>query len=383
MDTVTIARLLFATTAGIHYLFVATTLGLGPIIAVWSTRNAWRPSATGDATLRLLGQMYLANYAIGIVTGLVMELQMAVVWSGPGALAYNPIATMLALETVVAFFLESTLLGIWLAGDGVLGRRVRALVFWGVILTAYASTIYIIGANSFLHYPIALNDAVLGVVDIQSLIMRPATLTVLGHVLATSLVVGGFWVAAAGARVLRRGGDAEVAARLLRVGIVVVAWAAPLSVASGVIQFAAVRPTTTTASTFGLALALMMLIGMLITVITWFVLLPLAFSGALVRQRFWRPLLANGVAIPLITTILGWLYREEARQPWFLFGKVTVSEALAPVPAVQLLAMAVAFVGLGLAAAVLGWRLMARAAHTDEPEAPAPDTTGHFTLESS
>ncbi len=378
-----IARLLFATTAGLHYLFVATTLGLGPIIAIWSTRNALRPSTTGDAVLRLLGRMYVTNYAVGIVTGLVMELQMAVVWSGPGALAYDPIATMLALETAVAFFLESTLLGIWLASDGVLGRRVRALVFWGVILTAYASATYIIGANSFLHYPIALNDAVLGVVDIQALVMRPATLTVLGHVLATSLVVGGFWAAAAGARVLRRSGDAEVAARLVRVGIVVVAWAAPLSVASGVIQFAAVRPTTTAAGAFGVALALMMLVGVLVTVITWFVLLPLALSGALTRQPFWRPLLANGVAIPLVTTFLGWLYREESRQPWFLFGRVTVAEALAPVPPGQLLAMAVAFVGFGLTAAVLGWRLMARAARTDEPDAPGSNAAGHFTLESS
>lgn len=379
MDPVVLARVLFASTAGLHFLFVVTTLGLAPIIAVLATRQAAAPQAERGTALKVLSRLYVINYAVGIVTGMVMELQMGLVWTGPGALIYDPIATMLGLETILAFFLESILLGLWLVGDGILGPKVRAAIFWGVTATAYLSATFIIGANSYLHHPLDLGADPLSMADVLALVVRPASLTVLGHVASVSLVAGGFWAASAGARVIRRGGDAAVGARLIKLGVRLVAVVAPLAVVSGVLQFSAVRPRFTSAGWFGAALAAMMLVGVLVTLATWLLMMPLAQKGVLMRSRFWLTALANGVAIPVAVTFLGWLYREEARQPWFVLDRVKVSDAIAPIPAAQLLVMCVGFIGLGVTAAATAWILMARAAHTNPAPSPAADTVSRWT----
>ena len=360
LDPLVLGRVLFAATAGLHFLFVATTLGLSPLIAVMSTRAAVRRNDSHDRALRVLGNVYAVNYAVGIVTGLVMELQMALVWSGPGSAVYDPIVTLLALETVVAFFLESTLLGVWLAGAGILGRGVRAAVFWGVTVTAYASAALVIGTNSFLHQPIDLGLG-LGLAQLAEVVLRPASLTVLTHVAAASLVVGGFWAAAAGTRIAARSGDVDAARHLVRLGVGTVAWAAPLSVVTGVAQFPTVRAAgvaTAQIGWFGVALAAMMLVGVAITALTWMVMVPLTWTGMLLRPGPARALVRYGVAIPLATTFAGWLYREEARQPWFVVGRVTTAEAMTPLSSGLLSVMCVAFVGIRLAAAVTAWRVM-------------------------
>lgn len=377
MDVVGLSRLLFAATAGVHYLFVATTLGLAPIIAVLSTRVAVRRHQPSEQLLDVLGRVYLANYGIGIVTGLVMELQMAMLWTGPGATEYDPIAAMLALETVLAFFLESVLLGLWIAGAGVVPAWVRAVLFWGVAATAYASATFIVGANSQLHAPLDLSGP-FGWPEVTAMIGRAAAVTPLLHVTTSSLVIGGFWLAAIAARWLRAGGDRRVARSALRGGFALVAVAAPVAVASGLAQFPVVRPglPDDSAGAFGVALAVMMLVGLLITVITW-VLLPLVLTDRLltghVLERRWSwPILSAGVGIPLATTFLGWLYREEARQPWFIVGRVTVAEAARPLPSWQLVVLSVFFVGLVVLAAGCGWVVMGRVAAPSSERIPDP-----------
>jgi len=369
VDPILVSRLLFACTSGLHFLFVATTLGLAPVIAVLNTVVAARPSPTNEALLAVLGRVYLANYGIGIVTGLVMELQMAVLWTGPGAADYDPIAAMLALETVVAFFLESTLLGLWVAGAGLLPAWLRAVVFWGVTATAYASATVIMGANSQLHLPVDVGPGALGLDDVAALVLRPASTTPLLHVATSSLVVGGFWLATVAVRLLARGDDPAVARRALRIGVLVVSAAIPFVVATGFAQFGVVREhlVTEDGSAFGLALALMMLVGSLIMLGTWFVMVPVVFAGVVERRRWTWPVLSGGVAIPLATTFLGWLYREESRQPWFIVGRVPVTEAASPLPLPTLLAMSIGFFALGAVAAVLGWRLMRRSMRVSAP----------------
>lgn len=362
MTEIELSRVLFAVTAGVHFLFVATTLGLAPIIAALSTTSAFRPTWTSDVLLRVLGRVYLANYGIGIVTGLVMELQMAVLWTGPEATQYAPIASMLALETVLAFFLESILLGLWIAGAGILPRWVRTILFWGVTVTAYTSAALIVAANSYLHAPLPVSGS-FSLEDVGDLVARPAAVVPVQHIATVSLVVGGFWLASIGARWLRGHGARSVARTALRAAAAIVAIAAPAAVISGVAQFPVVRPASGTANgagAFGLALALMMAVGVLVTLVTWFVVLPLVMSNAVLTARWTWPLFSGGVAIPLATTFLGWLYREEARQPWFIVGRVTVEEAASPLPMHQLAGMSVVFVLIGVTASILGWNLIAR-----------------------
>lgn len=379
MDVLTLARWEFALTAGCHFLMVATTLGLAPVVATLHTLAAradrpGQPGAPGQpgrrerlvaARDRLL-RIYLVNYGVGIITGLVMELQFALNWTGSPNPLYDPIATALGVETLAAFFVESTLLGLFLLTPGVLSEGRRALLLWGVAVTAWLSAVVVISANAFLHRPVGIETVDGGAVLAAplALLTQPAAVMVWVHILGAAALVAAFWNAAAGAHLLLRDGEAAAPGTgrlLLRTGVWLALAGSVVTIVSGLFQFSVVRaPGTTSYGWHGFLLALMMLVGVLILLFTVLVLLPLLLTGRLHRQRWALRLMTVGVWIPLVTTLLGWVYREEARQPWFVVGHITVAEAVSADDPAALLATGAAFVLLGLGAAVLAWSVMSR-----------------------
>lgn len=108
-------------------------------------------AAVRERMTRFWGQLYLINYAVGIATGIVMEFQFGLSWSGLSKFAGNVFGAPLALETLIAFFAESTFLGMWIFGWGRLLRGVHVTLIWLVALTAYASGYWILVANGFMR----------------------------------------------------------------------------------------------------------------------------------------------------------------------------------------------------------------------------------------
>lgn len=373
MDSaLTVARLEFAVTASLHFFFVATTLGLAPYVAWVSTRLAVTGASRHRRTLDYVVRLYLVNYGIGIVSGIVMELQLGLNWSGDGSRIYDPVATLLAVETLVAFFVESTLLALWIVSAGRFPEWVRAALLWGVAGTAWASAYVVLSANGFLHRPVGVElagDGSAHVTDVVALLTNPSAVGAFAHVVGAAAIVSGFWLAAGGARLLALGRDVEVALPLLRGGVLLVGVGAPWTVASGLGQFSVARADlTTSAGAFGLLLAVMMLAGLLITVVTWVLLVPAVLSRRLER---WTPVLRVmtwAPWLPLAITVTGWVYREEARQPWFVVGHVTVAEAASFTP-LPLLVTATGLTAVAVIATVVDVRLMSRS--LDVPPARA------------
>ena len=116
MDTLLLARLQFATTTSIHFLFVVVTLGLVTLLV--GLQTAWYVTGNPEyeRMTRFWGQLYVINYVLGIATGIVMEFQFGLNWSGLSRYVGNVFGAPLAIETLVAFFLESTFLGMWIFG---------------------------------------------------------------------------------------------------------------------------------------------------------------------------------------------------------------------------------------------------------------------------
>lgn len=376
MDVLSAARLEFALTAALHYSFVATTLGLAPLVAALSFAGL-KPGPKSDVRRRAanqLARLYLFNYAIGIVTGLVMELQMGLNWTGAGS-AYDPIGSFLAMETLTAFFVESTLVGLWLASAGVWSERVRAWLITGVAGTAWLSAVWIVAANAYLHRPVG-TDAEGAFTDPWALLTNPSATTALLHIAGAAAITGGFWAAATGAALVLRHGprgaaispeamlhDQEHAAgrSLLALAVPLVAVAAPVTLAFGVAQFGVARaagaPIVST-GWHGTMLALMMFGGFLILVVTWLVTLPLLLFRWLHRARWLLRLMVALAWVPLMLNLAGWVYREENRQPWFIVDQVLVRDALSAGSATGVMVTGAVFVLIGLAAAILTWWLM-------------------------
>ncbi|XVX20127.1 cytochrome ubiquinol oxidase subunit I [Actinomycetota bacterium] len=366
MDAVDIARLQFALTAGLHFVLVATTLGLAPVLAALQTAYAARTGRAAGSPLGVardvVARVYLVNYGAGIVTGIILELQIGMNWHNVPPALYDPVATTLAAETLLAFLVESTLLGLFLASPGRLSERVRAGLLWGVAATAALSAFLVVSANAYLHRPSGVRlggeGSGSGWVDPISLLTNPSALLAIAHILPVAGMVGGAWVLACAVAAGRR--DPEAGRFLGRCGALILAIASPLALVTGLFQFAAARESylgvPPAYATIGLVL--MMLIGVVLTLLSW-VLAPLLWrwSG--------RPSRAVGLLralpfVPIATTFLGWLYRETARQPWFIVGKVSTEDALSVHSVPLLAATTVAFVALDLVAVLGAWTLITR-----------------------
>jgi cytochrome d ubiquinol oxidase subunit I len=388
----TLARAEFAITACVHFLFAALTLGLLPVIAVFQTRWAITGQPVFERLTRFWGNIYVLNYAVGIATGLVMEFQFGLNWSGLTGLAGNVFGAPMALETIIAFFAESTLLGLWILGWGRLPKRVHLAVVWLITVTAYLSAFWVMLANGFLQHPVgyAMRGGVVVLTDWFAVLTNPGALLGLAHLLAGTLGTGGFVVAGISAyHWLRRTTEREFFGRSLSTGLATAAGGAVLTVVLGLPQFPYLwadqpaKAATITGDTSGLASAqtamraahgpgnyappsivgplgtAMIVIGVVLAVVA---VTALAYRRRLPSSRpaLWALLVM--IPLPFVALTTGWLVRELGRQPWVIYGVARTDAAHGPAGALSTLASLILFTGEYAALAVLDYRLIARTA---------------------
>ncbi|GAA4920510.1 cytochrome d ubiquinol oxidase subunit I [Nonomuraea thailandensis] len=333
MDVLDLARTQFAVTGSLHFLFVVLTLGLAPLVAIMQTRWAMSGKPLHEGMTRFWGQIYVINYALGIVTGLVMEFQFGLAWSGLSHYAGDVFGAPLAMETLVAFFLESTFLGLWIFGWGRLPRWAHLACIWLVTLTAYASAFFIMVANSFLQNPAGavVSGDRMELVDFGALLTNQTLVFSFPHVIGAGLFTGGMVLVGASAyRLRRRAQETEFFGRSLRMGVVTAAVGMLLTMGFGYAQFAGVPEgkfgSHNTAA--AVPLGLMIEFGQLLGLVVLFVMLPMI--GILPRARWTHPILIAMTPLPFVLSILGWMAREIGRQPWMIWERLTVADAMSP-----------------------------------------------------
>src|SRR5690242_7114977 len=114
MNVVLLSRLQFGLTSIYHFLFIPLTLGLSAFVAFMQTRYYQTRNETFRMMTKFWGKLLLINIAIGVVTGLVNEFQFGMNWSRYSRFVGDIFGAPLALESLLAFFLESTFLGVWI-----------------------------------------------------------------------------------------------------------------------------------------------------------------------------------------------------------------------------------------------------------------------------
>ena len=196
MDPVTIARWQFGITTVYHWFFVPITLALSFIVAIFQT--LWLRSGN-DKYLRLTkfyGKLFLINFAMGVVTGIVQEFQFGMNWSEYSRFVGDIFGAPLALEALLAFFMESVFLGLWIFGWDRLPKRIHAACIWMVAIGTNLSAVFILAANSFMQNPQGgvynpVTDRA-EMADFGAVLTNPVMLWALPHTLMAS------WLTAAG-----------------------------------------------------------------------------------------------------------------------------------------------------------------------------------------
>jgi cytochrome bd ubiquinol oxidase subunit I len=154
LDILDIARWQFGITTVYHFLFVPLTIGLTLLVATMET--LWLRTRNPDwlRLTRFFGKLMLINFAIGVVTGIVQEFQFGMNWSDYSRFVGDVFGAPLAIEALLAFFLESTFLGLWIFGWDKLPRGLHAGCMWVVHVGTLASSWFILAANSWMQHPV-------------------------------------------------------------------------------------------------------------------------------------------------------------------------------------------------------------------------------------
>jgi cytochrome d ubiquinol oxidase subunit I len=219
VNALDLSRWQFGITTVYHFLFVPLTIGLAPLVAVMQT--AW--VRTGNPAwlrmTRFFGKLFLINFAMGVVTGIVQEFQFGMNWSEYSKFVGDIFGAPLAMEALIAFFLESTFLGLWIFGWDRLGRGVHLATIWLAALGVNLSAYFIIAANSFMQHPVGTKynpvtqraelDSIWSVVTNNTAVWAFFHTVTASFVTAATFVAGiaGWWVVKAA-----RQGRADLAA---------------------------------------------------------------------------------------------------------------------------------------------------------------------------
>ena len=154
MDALLLARLQFAITTVYHFFFVPLTLGLSIFLAILETLYVRTSNDKYKRMVKFWGKLFLINFAMGVVTGIVQEFQFGMNWSEYSRFVGDIFGAPLAIEALLAFFLESTFLGLWIFGWDKLSKRVHAFTIWMVAIGSNISALWILAANSFMQEPV-------------------------------------------------------------------------------------------------------------------------------------------------------------------------------------------------------------------------------------
>jgi cytochrome d ubiquinol oxidase subunit I len=198
MDPVILSRWQFAITTIFHFFFVPVTLGLSLFLAILETKYVTSGEEIYKKMVKFWGKIFLINFAIGVVTGIVQEFHFGLNWSEYARFMGDIFGAPLAIEGLMAFFLESTFIGVWIFGWDKLSKKAHAGVAWLVAIGSNLSALWILVANSFMQNPVgyAIRNGRAEMTDFWALLGNPNVWHQFPHVVTAGVAIGGFLIMA-------------------------------------------------------------------------------------------------------------------------------------------------------------------------------------------
>ena len=196
MDPITLSRWQFGLTTVYHFLFVPLTLGLSWFVAFLQTRYYQTRDETFRKMAKFWGKLFLINFAIGVVTGIVQEFQFGMNWSEYSRYVGDIFGAPLAVEALLAFFMESTFLGVWIFGEGKVPEKVHLAAIWLAAIGSNLSALWILLANGWMQHPVGyvINEATgrAELVNFFALVGNPKGWLFFWHTIAAGLTTASF-----------------------------------------------------------------------------------------------------------------------------------------------------------------------------------------------
>jgi cytochrome d ubiquinol oxidase subunit I len=224
MQALDLARWQFAITTVYHFLFVPITIGMAFLVAGMQTAWYRTNNVKYLRATKFFGKLFLINFAIGVVTGIVQEFQFGMNWSSYSRFVGDIFGAPLAMEGLLAFFLESTFLGLWIFGWDRLPKKIHLASIWlaatGTLLSAY----FILAANAWMQHPVGYTiNAEKGraeLTNIVEVLTQKTALATFFHTIPSAIFTGGAFIAGISAWLIIKKKDVEMARPTLKLGAV-------------------------------------------------------------------------------------------------------------------------------------------------------------------
>ena len=224
MDVLDLARWQFAITTVYHFIFVPITIGMAFLVA--GLQTAWYRTNKVKylRATKFFGKLLLINFAIGVVTGIVQEFQFGMNWSSYSRFVGDVFGAPLAMEGLLAFFLESTFLGLWIFGWDRLPKKIHLATIWiaatGTLLSAY----FILAANAWMQHPVGyiINEEKgrAELVDIVAVLTQNTAVATFFHTIPSAAFTGGAFIAGVSAYLIIKRKDLEMARGTFKLGAI-------------------------------------------------------------------------------------------------------------------------------------------------------------------
>ncbi len=216
-DIVELSRLQFALTAMYHFLFVPLTLGMAFMLAIMETIYVLSGKQVYKDMTKFWGKLFGINFVLGVATGLTMEFQFGTNWSYFSHYVGDIFGAPLAIEGLMAFFLESTFVGLFFFGWDRLGKKQHLMVTWLVAFGSNFSALWILVANGWMQNPVAADfnfeTMRMEMLSFADLVLNPVAQVKFVHTVAAGYCTGAFFVLGISSYYLLKGRDIGFAKR--------------------------------------------------------------------------------------------------------------------------------------------------------------------------
>ena len=223
MEVLDLARFQYAATTIYHFFFVPLSIGLVFLVAIMETLYFFKKKEIYLDMAKFWGKIFLIAFAVGVVTGIIQEFQFGMNWSEYSRFVGDVFGVPLAIEALLAFFLESTFIGVWMFGRDRLPKWVHLLSIWLVSIGTIFSALFILAANSFMQEPvgIAVENGKAVLKDFGAFITNPQLLVEFPHTVLGAFATGAFVVGGISAFKLLKKQDIEVFKKSFTIAMVV------------------------------------------------------------------------------------------------------------------------------------------------------------------
>ncbi|MDR0298388.1 MAG: cytochrome ubiquinol oxidase subunit I [Streptococcaceae bacterium] len=223
LNIVSLARWQFAMTTVFHFFFVPLSVGMVFMVFLMEAIYVKTGDEKWKTRTKFFGSIMLLSFAVGVVTGIIQEFQFGMNWSDYSRYVGDIFGAPLAVEALLAFFMESTFLGIWLFGWDKLGKKVHLATIFLTWFGSVLSSLWILAANSWMQNPVGYKVQG-GRATLQSfaaLLTNPQTMLEFTHVVTGFFMTGGFCVAGIAAWQLLKKRDIDIFKPVLRLGLLI------------------------------------------------------------------------------------------------------------------------------------------------------------------